>query len=199
MTPDTQESARLRPLRDFVSSMAKLIEEQPEEDALLSAALPLLSTLVDNDGWLPDAYAQPAVNSYQQYLLHCDSAERFSVVAFVWGPGQTTPIHNHGVWGMVGMLRGAEIVQDYVFGNSGFKVSGPPRCLVPGAVEPISSTAGDIHKVSNAFSDRTSISIHVYGANIGRLTRFAVDSEGRKKPFISGYANTMLPNIWKDI
>ena len=30
------------------------------------------------------------------------------MVSFVWGPGQKTPIHDHTVWGLVGMLRGAE-------------------------------------------------------------------------------------------
>ncbi len=34
------------------------------------------------------------------------SRERFCVVSFVWGPDQATPIHNHTVWGLVGVLRG---------------------------------------------------------------------------------------------
>src|SRR4051794_8765541 len=37
-----------------------------------------------------------------------DPFERFSVVSFVWGPGQKTPIHDHSVWGLVGVMRGAE-------------------------------------------------------------------------------------------
>ena len=56
---------------------------------------------------------------------------------------------------------------------------------------------GDIHQVANAFSDRTSISIHAYGANIGAVARhvFALEC-GTAKPFVSGYANRMLPNLW---
>lgn len=60
----------------------------------------------------------------------------------------------------------------------------------------MSPTIGDIHKVSNAFDDRTSISIHVYGANIGAVRRATYDEAGRPKPFISGYSNTLLPNLW---
>ncbi len=65
--------------------------------------------MIRHDDWLPAAYAAPDPARYRQYLLHCDSAERFSIVSFVWGPGQLTPIHDHTVWGLVGVLRGAEI------------------------------------------------------------------------------------------
>ena len=41
--------------------------------------------------------AQPHPQYYQQHLLHCDPLERFSVVSFVWGPGQKTPVHDHTV------------------------------------------------------------------------------------------------------
>lgn len=50
--------------------------------------------------------------------------------------------------------------------------------------------------MSNAFSDRTSISIHVYSANIGAVRRAVFSAEGEEKPFISGYSNSRLPNIW---
>jgi predicted metal-dependent enzyme (double-stranded beta helix superfamily) len=36
------------------------------------------------------------------------------VVSFVWAPGQGTPIHDHRVWGLVGVLRGAETSERFV-------------------------------------------------------------------------------------
>lgn len=74
--------------------------------------------------------------------------------------------------------------------------SGARRRLEPGEVEALSPRIGDVHQVSNAFSDRTSISIHVYGANIGAVRRAVFSAEGKEKPFISGYSNSRLPNIW---
>ena len=76
--------------------------------ALLAVSLAPASAGPATDAWLPEAYAE-AGPRYRQYLLHCDPLERFCVVSFVWGPGQKTPIHNHTVWGLVGMLRGEEI------------------------------------------------------------------------------------------
>jgi len=60
----------------------------------------------------------------------------------------------------------------------------------------VSPTVGDLHRVHNAHADRVSISIHVYGANIGAVRRHTYPAEGGRKPFVSGYTNTLLPNLW---
>ena len=159
---------------------------QPTPHAAVGAAL---ARLVARDDWLPPAYARPHPVHYQQYLLHADPAGRFSIVSFVWGPGQATPIHDHGVWGAVGLLRGAEASQPYTAdGTTPPRPLGPPHTLLPGAVELIGPELGDIHKVSNAHVG-VSVSIHIYGTNIGTHSRHVYPAEGGVKPFISGYAN----------
>jgi 3-mercaptopropionate dioxygenase len=158
----------LAQLKSFVTAMTRIAETASGDEQWLNAARPVLATLVAVDDWLPDAYAVPDSQYYRQYLLHCDPLERFSVVSFVWGPGQRTPIHDHTVWGLIGMLRGEEISTPYAAGkNGGLSINGDPTRLVPGQVESLSPVAGDIHQVRNAFDDRVSISIHVYGGNIG--------------------------------
>lgn len=189
-------ASALAPLRDFVTSLAALLAQQPDEPRILREGGALLRTLVRQDGWLPDEYAQPHPQFYQQYLLHADSAERFSVVSFVWGPGQMTPVHDHTVWGLIGMLRGAEDAQAYALEGARAVPRGEPQRLQPGDVEAVSPTVGDVHRVRNAFDDRVSISIHVYGANIGAVRRSVFTEDGQRKPFVSGYANTRLPNLW---
>jgi len=184
-------------LRTFVVGFADLLSRQPDEPTILREGGALLSELVSRDDWLPDEYAQPDPHYYRQYLLHADSAQRFSVVSFVWGPGQVTPIHDHTVWGLIGMLRGAEYSQPYaLIAPAGIATSGEAVRLEPGQVEAVSPTVGDLHRVSNAYDDRVSVSIHVYGANIGAVHRSVYTPEGERKPFISGYHNTTLPNIW---
>ena len=184
-------------LRHFVTNLAALLESRPVEATVLREGKALLQELIATDDWLPEACAQARPERYQQYLLHADSSERFSIVSFVWGPGQTTPIHNHTVWGLIGMLRGAEFSQPYkTLADGRMQADGAPRRLLPGMVEAVSPTVGDIHQVRNAFDDRVSISIHVYGANIGAVRRSVYTEDGRCKPFISGYSNTHLPNIW---
>jgi predicted metal-dependent enzyme (double-stranded beta helix superfamily) len=36
----------------------------------------------------------------------------------------------------------------------------------------------------------------VYGANIGAVKRSVYPDGAARKPFVSGYANDVLPNIW---
>jgi predicted metal-dependent enzyme (double-stranded beta helix superfamily) len=183
-------------LADFVGALGTLVDTTSDEDLILAEGGRLLAGLIARDDWLPDAYAQPHPARYQQYLLHCDSRERFSVVSFVWGPGQATPVHDHTVWGLVGVLRGAELSQRFERRAGAFAGVGPVHRLERGEVEAVSPSVGDVHQVTNAFDDRVSISIHVYGANIGAVERSTYDAAGRPKRFVSGYANTTLPNLW---
>jgi predicted metal-dependent enzyme (double-stranded beta helix superfamily) len=194
MTVPLAPAPGLARLRGFIRAFAALIDEGRGEADILLRGGDLLGRLVAHDDWLPDDYARPDPGRYQQYLLHCDSRERFSVVSFVWAPGQTTPVHNHTVWGLVGVLRGGEMTQTY--SRHDLLEEGPPRLLAPGDVEALSPTVGDIHRVWNASSDRPSVSVHVYGANIGAVVRSAFALDGTPKRFVSGYANTGLPNIW---
>jgi predicted metal-dependent enzyme (double-stranded beta helix superfamily) len=184
-------------LRGFVTSLAELIASTRDEAEVLQSGAKLLARLVAHDDWLPDAFAVPHPDRYQQYLLHCDSRERFSVVSFVWGPGQGTPIHDHRVWGLIGMLRGCEQAQRYDRAPDG-NLIGRDRIdtLNPGDVEAVSPRIGDIHRVWNALPDQPSISIHVYGGNIGAVERATYAVDGGQKRFISGYANTLVPNLW---
>ncbi len=181
-------------LRDFVVAMTRLAGSEPDEATWLREGRVLLAGLVAQDDWLPEECAE-AGPTYRQYLLHCDPLERFCVVSFVWGPGQRTPIHDHTVWGLVGMLRGAESATIYAHGAP-MRVLGRER-LEPGEVAMVSPNAQDIHVVENALPDRPSISIHVYGGNIGAVKRHAFDPEtGVPKTFISGYSNDAVPNLW---
>ncbi|WP_407309755.1 cysteine dioxygenase [Pseudomonas sp. nanlin1] len=184
-------------LRAFIGAFAELLDAAPRDGDRQHRGSQMLGQLVSHDDWLPDAYAQPHPEHYQQYLLHVDSRQRFSLVSFVWGPGQRTPIHDHRVWGLIGMLRGSEYSQGYQWDSDGqLREDGPALLLRPGQVEALTPNHNDIHQVRNAHDDQVSISIHVYGANIGAVRRAVYSPEGVEKSFISGYSNRTLPNIW---
>jgi len=187
-------------LYDFVVAMTHLANAHGDaEDAMLERARPLLADLIAKDDWLPEPFTRPDATRYSQYLLHCDPLERFSLVSFVWGPGQRTPVHDHGVWGLVGMLRGSEISIPYTRseGQPALRAGAPER-LTPGCIEAVSPRLGDIHEVANALDDRPSISIHLYGANIGAVRRHVFDPvTGASKMFVSGYSSGVVPNFWQ--
>jgi predicted metal-dependent enzyme (double-stranded beta helix superfamily) len=193
----TIASPRIARLRDFVGAFSRALETATGEPAILRKGSRLLKDLVGIDDWLPSRFAESSQTGYQQYLLHADSQERFSVVSFVWGPGQKSPIHDHTVWGIVGVLRGAELEQRYTrTGDGRFEEAGAEGRLEQGEVTTVSPAIGDFHRVANALADRPSTSIHVYGANIGAVRRSMYELDGTSKTFISGYSNTEMPNLW---
>jgi predicted metal-dependent enzyme (double-stranded beta helix superfamily) len=184
-------------LLTFVQDITRLLETRPDEATILVEGKKLVATLVASDEWLPEAFARPHPQHYQQYLLYADPLDRLSIVSFVWGPGQKTPVHDHLTWGIVGGLRGKE--QEITFqkqADGRYKETGR-GILDVGQVTAVSPVIGDIHEVSNALSDKASISIHVYGKNIGRVQRHVFDpATGASKSFVSGYANDVVPNLW---
>jgi len=184
-------------LLTFIKGLTLLMDEKVAEEMIFSKGKRLLEELIKEDDWLPEELSKSHPEYYQQYLLYADPLDRFSVVSFVWGPGHKTPIHNHTVWGMVGQLRGAEKETVFHLQPDGSYQAGEESIFLPGQVATVSPNTHDIHVVANHLSDEPSISIHVYGGNIGRIKRAVFHPEtGAEKLFISGYANAFTPNLW---
>lgn len=219
LSPTSAPADTFSPLRHFVQAVTRIIDQaqhnlSPGESRAASTAVsaaeiseaeivrairPELATLIANDDWLPAEFRRAHPEYYQQYLLYCDPYERFSIQSFIWGPGQATPIHDHTVWGLVGVLCGAELCQRYSQDpQTGALIKqGGPTVLKAKEIDLVSPAVGDIHTVANALSDQDSISIHVYGANIGGTARHVFDPiSGTVKPFVSGYSSTVTPNLW---
>jgi len=180
-------------LRGFVQDMTRAVERHGADEArMLDEGETLLRGLVLHDDWLPEAFSAPSPESYRQYLLYCDPLERFSVVSFVWMPGHRTPIHDHTVWGLVGVMRGEELCEEY---SAAIQKTGS-HLSKPGDVDRVSPRIGDIHVVSNPGVE-IAVSVHVYGANIGAVRRHTYDAAtGLPRDFVSGYQNASIPNLW---
>ena len=186
----------IAPLRRFVVDMTELVSRSQDERTLLAEGRRHLKALLARDDWLPQAFSAARSDRYAQYLLHADAQERFSVVSFVWGPGQRTPVHDHTVWGLVGVLRGAERCDEFRLDDGRPVSCDRHHVMKPGDIEAVSPTLGDWHRVSSAWDDGVSVSIHVYGANIGAVRRHRLDDAGAMLDFVSGYDSAVLPNLW---
>ena len=181
----------------FVQGITALLETNPNEEIILTHGQKLLAQLVATDDWLPEQFAKPHPQYYQQYLLYADPLDRLSIVSFVWGPGQKTPVHDHLTWGLVGCLCGREREIAYEKQPDGCYKATCTSLLLPGQTAAVSPTIGDVHEVANDLADQPSISIHVYGRNIGRVHRHVFDPvTGAEKSFVSGYASDVVPNLW---
>src|SRR5271154_4198619 len=135
-------------LRQFIGQLTGLLDGGADEAKMIEQGGAAMRALVATDDWLPPEFAEPHPEQYRQYLLYCDPWERFSVVSFVWGPGQRTPIHDHTVWGLIGMLRGAETGTRFtVSGNGSAPIAGEKLRLEQGQIDVVSPSIGDVHRV----------------------------------------------------
>jgi predicted metal-dependent enzyme (double-stranded beta helix superfamily) len=100
---------------------------------------------------------------FQSHTLHVETGGSFSVVAFVWRPGQVTRIHDHLTWCVFGVVQGIE--HEELFDAHGTRLGESSNH--PGEVSGF-APPGDIHRVRNIGST-TAISIHVYGTDVDRV------------------------------
>jgi predicted metal-dependent enzyme (double-stranded beta helix superfamily) len=97
------------------------------------------------------------------HVLHAEPDGTFSILGLVWRPGQTTRIHDHITWCVVGVLQGIEHEDLY---DDQLNLTGTrenPVGEVSGFAPP-----GDIHRIRNTGA-RTAISLHIYGTDITRI------------------------------
>lgn len=130
-----------------------------------------LQPYLQNKDLLLPAQREPDPEHYRQHILHVEPDGSFSIVSLCWLPGQETPIHDHVSWCVVGVHEGLEVETNYRLdrdadGNETLIETDTVSCT-PGMIEAL-TPPGDIHKVANA-GDDLAISIHVYGADIGKL------------------------------
>ncbi len=159
------------PLAHFIADVEAISGGHADDQTLAEDVAQHLSLLLCDPNWLREANRQPGDRHYRQHVLHVAPDGAFSVVAMVWMPGQTTPIHDHIAWCVVGVYQGEERQTRYRLyrdGKTPFLVATTQEVMHPGQTAVLVPPDEDIHQVTCTDSALT-ISIHVYGADIGAL------------------------------
>lgn len=120
---------------------------------------------------LDPAHRKTCSEHYARHLLHSDQDGRFSVIAMIWGPGQATPLHDHGdLWCVEGLLEGS--IEVCMYNHKGSQADGTEifeeaSCVYPGCGETGHLIPPeDHHIIRNVSSTKTAITIHVYGGDM---------------------------------
>ncbi|QQG48503.1 MAG: cysteine dioxygenase family protein [archaeon] len=179
-------------LKDFAADAER---ELAGGAGALGRLKPLLQRLVQGEGSIPAAAFLPRKDRFAMNLLHLPQDKSFSIIGGVWTPGQTTPIHDHLTWAMVGVYEGKEREALFRRMDDG-KVPGRASLELVSEKDnekgnvTVLGEAG-IHRVDNPFPGHA-YSIHVYGRDIGPTKRHSYDPEtGEVSKFVSGYCNVL--------
>lgn len=156
----------------FLERMDSLVAAKDDPHVIADETGHLLAGLLEHPEFLEERFRRPAAASYRQHLVHVHPRGTYSVVALVWKPGQATPVHDHRCWCVVGVLQGQELETRYHLyrrGEAELLVRDGASVYSQGQVCRLVPPAEDIHRVENAGAEGVSISIHVYGTDIGAM------------------------------
>jgi predicted metal-dependent enzyme (double-stranded beta helix superfamily) len=179
-------------LAQLVDAVAEIVSDRHEEEVLtVMVAEQLAATLAEGLD-LPTRFTEASAERYVMYPLHVDPAGRFSIASAVWNVGQSTPVHGHETWGVVGIHSGVEHERSY--SKPRFEGDRPQfrgeRSWRPGEVTVCCTTDDDVHQVS-CEGDRPCVGIHIYGADIGTLPRRSYDLESGDVSWFTSWWNAV--------
>lgn len=149
-------------LREFI----RVIEDHVTEDGFdLDRALEPLRRSLEKADLLDGLSYTFASHEYTRHLLHADAEGRFSVLALIWPPGQSTPLHGHHTW-CAAAVKSGHLLETIYRVEEKFEAlhctEVGSRLLAPTQVSFNSAGSSLAHRVSNV-SDGLAISVHVYG------------------------------------
>ncbi|WP_296650031.1 cysteine dioxygenase family protein [Thiobacillus sp. 63-78] len=179
-------------LGGFIRDLEDIVTAEHDQARIVAGVEPLVQRLVGSDdlSWLKPEYRQlpqgktGVASGYGQYCLY-RRGTALSVIVFCWGPRQGTPIHDHLSWGVLGFIDGMEKETRYKRVDDGTNAEYAQLEEVgvhyteKGRTSHLVTPSRDVHKVENP-GDTPSVSIHVYGCDMGRQQRRRYDLQSGK-------------------
>jgi predicted metal-dependent enzyme (double-stranded beta helix superfamily) len=171
---------RAAAVESFVALLREARARYSAEARLLARVRVLAAALAEaRTSWLNEAMCRPdPVQGFGLYELHEEDDHALAVFVVTWLPRRMTPPHDHGTWAVVAGLDGEERNVVWRRDDDGRRAGYAEVVRVDEEVvragDVISLPSGTIHSVSNE-SDRTSVSLHVYGHHVNHTARSQFD------------------------
>jgi predicted metal-dependent enzyme (double-stranded beta helix superfamily) len=187
-------------IRELIDETRRLTADIADTHARVEALRPAFAKLLAADGWLPQEYGEPDLESGMgggigQYALYRAEDGSLCLFSLVIPAGSQTPIHDHLAWGLIGVYRGVQDETVYRRLDDGQDERSATlevarrQTVTPGDFYTLLPPLDDIHYVKTV-SDTPSISIHLLANDTACVTRHRFDiRSGMVTPFRSGYSN----------
>jgi predicted metal-dependent enzyme (double-stranded beta helix superfamily) len=182
-------------LQAFISQAAARSRVQPDPaDCVLSLA-PLMLDLIEQAGtFLEPRHFRSDPANYSRNLIYHAPDDSLSLYSLVWLPGQWTPVHDHGSWGVVGIVEGVLEERSYVrlSPDRGADanidlVRGGIVLLRRGAVTSFVPNPDHIHVTGVPSERQRAVSLHLYGRTMSSFNIYDVAARTRKRVDVAHY------------
>jgi predicted metal-dependent enzyme (double-stranded beta helix superfamily) len=180
---------RMSALEPFIEQATARTRDHPDPADCVEALAPLMLALIEEaPRFLEARHYQSHPNHYSRNLVYDAPDASLSLYTIVWSPGQWTPVHDHGSWGVVGVLEGVLEERNYVRlsadrgADEGIHlVRGGVILLGPGAVTSFVPNPDHIH-VTGVPSERTrAVSLHLYGRMMNNFNTYDTAAGTRRR------------------
>lgn len=182
-------------LRDLHAAVSAAIAAGGAPEAIIDGLRGPFDAFLQRDGWLPEPCRQPIPGKAASYALLRSHDPEFVLFSMVLPAGESTKVHNHLAWGLIGLWQGRQYEVQFRRIDDGSKpdyaeiAETQRQTLERGDVTRLLPPTDDIHIITT-LSDTPSISIHLLGNDLGRISRqLFYPDERRAETFISGYDN----------
>ena len=102
-------------LESFQCACADAVASHSGPSEIVRALAPRMRKLLQvAPEFLEPRHRQGRSDRYTRNLIFAGDDDALSLFTLVWAPGQRTPIHDHGTWGVVGVLEGMLEEQSFV-------------------------------------------------------------------------------------
>lgn len=171
-------------LKDTKNAISK--SSEPADNVELVA--PLMHHLLKGDrDFLKPAHFRSAPDHYARNAVYLDEDSRISLYTLVWLPGQWTPVHDHGTWGVVGVVQGVLEERNFIRmdtnrqADTGIELyRGGPILLSEGTVTTFVPNPDHIHKTGVPHDRGKTVSLHLYGREMNSFFVYEVENRSRK-------------------
>jgi 3-mercaptopropionate dioxygenase len=180
-------------LQTFIDeALAHSAAHADPSDAVLAIA-PLMMRLLQHAGsFLRPEHFSSSDAGYTRNLIHAAPDHSLSLYALVWRPGQWTPVHDHGSWGVVGVVEGVLEERSYVRlspdtgADHGIALArGGIVLLPPGAVTTFVPNPDHIHITGVPDERPRAVSLHLYGRTMNDFNLYDVAAGTRRRVNVS--------------
>ena len=171
--------------QDFVTDLEMITSVDSDQAEMIRKISRKLRLLLDGEEFLTKEEQVPNPDGYARHLVYIDRRRRFVVMSGVWQPGQGTPVHDHGTWGVMGICSGELKVTNYLRlddrstpGHAKLRESAGMWCG-HGNVSYVLPPNEELHKVECL--EQLTITLHVYGREIVECNMYDLENNSYEK------------------
>lgn len=157
-------------------------------DCVLRLAPLMLDLIDDADSFLEPRHYRSNSAGYARNLVYEASDRSLSLYALVWLPGQWTPIHDHGSWGVVGVVEGVLEERSYVRLSADrgadediHLVRGGTVLMRRGSVTSFVPNPDHIHVAGVPAERPRAVSLHLYGRTMSSFNIYDLQTRTRRR------------------